>query len=244
MPEDLLRSRNIRLVIEYDGTGYSGWQRQAGDRTVQGSVEAALRELLGEEVSLTDAGVHARAQVANFRAATPMECGRIARGLNALLKDDIAVLGCDDVPESFHSRFDAVARRYSYTISTVPTALERGRSWYLRHRLDIAPMQEAAGTITGRHDFSSFCRSAAGAGHHFCVVYEASWTGGGGRLRFSIRADRFLHGMVRGLVGTMVDVGRGFTSVPEFRAVLQGRDLSLAGQAAPPAGLVLEEVYY
>jgi len=101
--------------------------------TVQGSVEAALRELLGEEVSLTgagrtDAGVHARAQVANFRAATPMECGRIARGLNALLKDDIAVLGCDDVPESFHSRFDAVARRYSYTISTVPTAPRRDRT--------------------------------------------------------------------------------------------------------------------
>jgi tRNA pseudouridine38-40 synthase len=249
MGAELPHPRNIRLVIEYDGTGYSGWQRQAGDPSIQEALETALAELLREKISVTgagrtDAGVHARGQVANFRSGTQMECGQIARGLNALLRDDIAVLHCDDVAESFHARFDAVGRRYAYTISTVPTALDRGRVWYLRYSLDAGPMRDAAAAIVGRHDFSSFCRAGADVRHHFCEVREAAWTEEGGRIVFSITADRFLHGMVRALVGTMVDVGRGFISVTDFQAVLAGRNRTLAGPAAPPAGLTLEEVYY
>ncbi len=249
MRAEPLRTRNIRAVIEYDGTEYSGWQRQSGDPTVQEAVERALGELLREKVSVngagrTDAGVHARGQVANFRTTSPLECGQIARGLNALLKHDIAVLRCDEVSESFHARFSAVARRYTYTISTVPTALDRRRVWHVRYPLDPVPMREAADAIRGRHDFSSFCRAASDVRHHLCEVREASWTEGAGRLTFSITADRFLHGMVRSLVGTMVDVGRGFISAGDFRVVLEGRNRTLAGPAAPPAGLVLEEVCY
>lgn len=249
MSGDLSPQRNIRIVIEYDGTEYSGWQRQAGDPTVQEAIESALTELLREAVSVTgagrtDAGVHARGQVANFHTNTLMECGQLGRGLNALLKNDITVLKCEEVPASFHSRFDAVARRYGYTIAIVPTALERGRVWYLRYPLDPKLMQEAAASIIGRHDFTSYCRSGSDVRHHLCHVHEASWTPFGGRLVFSIRADRFLHGMVRALVGTMVDVGRGFMSLPDYHLVLAGLDRTRAGPAAPPAGLVLEEVYY
>jgi len=249
MRDELPPSRNIRILIEYDGTEYSGWQRQAGDPTVQEAVETALTGLLREEVAVTgagrtDAGVHARGQVANFRSNTLMECGQIARGVNALLESDIAVLKCDEVPDSFHARFNAVARRYAYTISTVPTALERGRVWQLRYNLDPDPMCVAASIVIGRHDFSSFCRTGADVRHHICEVRQASWTEEGAKLMFLITADRFLHGMVRALVGTMVDVGRGFISVAEFQAVLDGRNRTLAGPAAPPAGLVLEEVYY
>jgi len=243
------RPRNIRAVIEYDGTGYSGWQRQAGDPTVQEEFERALQELLREKVTVngagrTDAGVHARGQVANFNTTSVLDCGQIERGLNALLKNDIVVLKCDEVPESFHARFSAVGRRYSYTITTVPTALDRGRVWFLRYSLDPGPMREAAVAIRGSHDFTSFCRAGADVRHHICDVRDAAWTEGAAILRFSITADRFLHGMVRTLVGTMVDVGRGFISFADFAAVLQGRNRALAGPAAPPAGLVLEEVYY
>jgi len=249
MPEDSSRRRNIRIVLEYDGAAYSGWQRQEGDPTVQEAVEKAIAGILGEEVTIcgagrTDAGVHARGQVANFRTTTPMECGRIARGLNALLAADIAVVRCDDVPESFHARFDATGRRYGYTITTTPTALDRGRTWYVKYRLEPEPMREAASLLPGRHDFTSFCRAGADVRHHLCDVRAASWETDGARLTFSITADRFLHGMVRALVGTMVDVGRGFITVADFRRVLAGRDRTLAGPAAPPAGLVLEEVYY
>jgi tRNA pseudouridine38-40 synthase len=239
--------RNIRVVIEYDGSEYCGWQRQEGDPTIQEAVETALRELFREEIPLigagrTDAGVHARGQVANFHVRSTLGCGQIARGLNALLDDDIVVLECEEVPGAFHSRFDAVARRYTYTIATLPTALERGRVWYLRYALDPGLMRDAAGSLTGRHDYSSYCRSGSDVRHHVCDVREAVWTATRGRLRFSITADRFLYGMVRSLVGTMVDVGRGFISVPEFRAILDGRDRSLAGPSAPATGLVLEEV--
>jgi len=249
MPEVPAPLRNIRILLEYDGSAYAGWQRQEGDPSIQEAVENAVAELLGGRVAVTgagrtDAGVHARGQVANFHTSSDMECRRIAGGLNALLAGDIAVLGCDEVHPSFHSRFDAVGRRYGYTITTVPTAIDRGRAWRVKYRLDPEPMGEAAASIVGRHDFTSFCRAGSGARHHLCDVREASWTADPGRLHFRIVADRFLHGMVRALVGTMVDVGRGFISVPEFRRVLEGRDRSLAGPSAPAAGLVLEQVYY
>lgn len=242
--------RNLRFLVEYDGTGYAGWQRQAKDVTVQGAMEGALRNLLREEVSLigagrTDAGVHATGQVANCRTGTVMEAGQVLRGINALLPDDIVVLACADVPEAFHARFDAVARRYLYTLSTVPSALERHRIWHVRHRMDLTLMAEAAGMIGGTHDFSSFCKADSGVRHHMCSIRDAAWTEDGkGLIRFSVTADRFLRGMVRALVGTMIDVGRGYRTVGDFSEILLRKSRVEAGAAAPPHGLVLEEVYY
>ncbi len=241
--------RNIKLVIEYDGGAYAGWQRQAADPTVQAALEDALATLLRAPVTVngagrTDAGVHARAQVANFHTASGIDAPRIARGLNALLPRDIAVVSCEEAPESFHARFDAVARRYVYTIATSPTALDRRYAWHVRFALDAGPMREAAESILGTRDFTSFCRTGADVRHHVCTVREAVWTVSGDRIRFGITADRFLHGMVRALVGSMVDVGRGYRDVAWFLGIPGRLDRRGAGPAAPARGLVLDRVYY
>lgn len=242
--------RNLRFLIEYDGTRYSGWQRQAEDPTIQGALEDALRSILREEVSVigagrTDAGVHAAGQVANCRTASSMDPGQVLRGVNALLPDDIVVLRSEEVRESFHARFDAVARRYTYSVALAPTALDRHRVWHVRYRLDLPLMAEAAGIILGTHDFTSFCKADSEVSGHNCSVRNAVWEEAGrGRLMFTITADRFLHGMVRALVGTMIDVGRGYSSVDDFRDALLRRHRNAAGPAAPPSGLVLEEVFY
>jgi tRNA pseudouridine38-40 synthase len=241
--------RNVKLLVEYDGTAYAGWQRQAGDPTVQAALEDALATLLREPVTLTgagrtDAGVHARGQVANFRTASAMQTARILRGVNALIPDDIAVISCEDAPDAFHARFDAVARRYVYTISTSPTALDRRTVWHVTWPLDLAAMSDCAASIVGTHDFTSFCRSGSGVRHHVCSVREAAWAVSGPRISFSITADRFLHGMVRALVGTMVDVGRGYRTTADFRGMLTKLDRAEAGPAAPACGLSLESVSY
>ncbi len=241
--------RNIRLLIEYDGSAYAGWQRQAGDPTIQAAIEDALATLLREPVTLTgagrtDAGVHARGQVANFRCAATLGAERIARGLNGILPDDIAILACEEASSSFHARFDAVGRRYSYAISTSPVAIDRRDCWHVKYPLDPGVMREAAASIVGAHDFTSFCRAGSEVTHHRCAVREARWDVAGHRLLFGITADRFLHGMVRTLVGTMVDVGRGRIDAGELSRMLDARDRREAGPAAPAHGLVLEEVYY
>lgn len=241
--------RNVRLLIEYDGGAYRGWQRQAEGQTVQGAIEDALATLLRERVTVhgagrTDAGVHARGQVANFRTSSPTDAARIAAGLNGLLPPDVVVLSCGDVPGSFHARFGATGRRYSYTISTAPAAIDRRTAWEVRWALDEGRMARAAASVVGTHDFTSFCCAGSDVRHHVCVVRSAAWTRTGRLLRFDIASDRFLRGMVRALVGSMVDVGRGHTPIERFLGMLAMRDRREAGPAAPPCGLVLEEVYY
>lgn len=241
--------RNVRLLLEYDGTDYVGWQRQDRGRSIQGELERVLEQLTGEHVNVigagrTDAGVHARGQAANFRTSSDMAVGEMRGGLNGLLPEDIVILGIEEVPPEFHARFNARARRYSYRISTVPAALIRRYSWYVKYRLDLDLMNEAAGAILGRHEFTSFCNTASEAPHHWCAVTESSWHAGPGSLIYSVAADRFLHGMVRSLVGTMVDIGRGYTRVEDFMAILAKKDRTAAGMAVPARGLVLEEVVY
>ncbi len=241
--------RTLKLVLEYDGTRYAGWQRQENALTIQAEVERALSTILREPITVhgagrTDAGVHARGQVASFTTASDRDPYALTGGLNGLLPNDIVVHSAEDVPESFHARFSATARRYSYTITTAPSALLRHCSWYLRYRLEPAVLDEAASALDGPHDFRSFCRAQADVNHHQCTIHEARWRREGALLVFDIRADRFLHGMVRALVGTMVDVARGYTTLAYFRSLFEMGDRSAAGAAAPPRGLVLEEVYY
>lgn len=242
-------NRNIKLVIEYDGTRYCGWQRQENGPTIQNELEKALRQLLQHDVTLhgagrTDAGVHARGQVANFVTSSSMGLEVLVRGINALLVDDIVIHDVQTVPEDFHARYSAKERVYSYTISRNPSALMRNYIWQSAYALDIDCMNNAARLITGDHDFSSFCKSEADVEHYRCLVHAASWKQEGSLLIFTIRANRFLHGMVRALVGTMVDAGRGFTSFDEFKKIFEGKDRNLAGMSAPAKGLMLEEVRY
>lgn len=241
--------RNIRLVLEYDGTGFAGWQRQADARTVQAEVENALRQLTQLQTGVigagrTDAGVHARGQVANFRTESGLQMYEFQNGLNALLPEDVVVLAAEEVPLEFHARYSARAREYSYAITRRPTALLRNRAWFVKYDLTLDAMRWAAASIIGTHSFEAFCKANADVEHHRCTVEAASWSADDHSLRFEIRADRFLHGMVRALVGTMVDVGRGYTPLDRFVKLLESTERSAAGMSAPAAGLTLEHVTY
>jgi tRNA pseudouridine38-40 synthase len=241
--------RNIMLVLEYDGTDFVGWQIQPNGRSVQQELTRVLGELLQEDVNLigagrTDSGVHARGQAANFRTANAMPAETVLRALNGLLPPDVRVRVAQEVPEEFHARYSALSRRYRYTIVRSQRAIGRQYAWFVPHRLDAALMQRAASLFPGEHDFGSFCRVAADADHHRCTVTLSSWTEAGDTLMYDIEANRFLHGMVRALVGTMVDVGRGYTPPDALPSILEARDRGRAGMAAPPHGLSLEDVRY
>jgi tRNA pseudouridine38-40 synthase len=241
---------NIKLTIEYDGTGFVGWQRQTNGRSVQEEIEKALTRITQADVTLigagrTDAGVHARGQAANFKTDSRLSPAEYYRALNGLLPDDIAITVASEVANDFSARYSAKSRAYTYSIVRRPSALMRRYSWHLSYEFDLEQMRRAASIIRSTSDFQAFCKMEAEVQHYRCMIEEAEWiVSDGGLLVFSIRANRFLHGMVRALVGTMVDVGRGYTTVEAFCSIIESRDRRRAGQAAPPQGLCLESVVY
>lgn len=242
--------RNIKLTIEYDGTNYVGWQVQPNGPSVQAEVEKALRQILQEEIHVngagrTDSGVHARGQVANVLIDNTFESKALCKSLNGILPSDIVVLLAEDVPESFHARYSAKAREYLYYLALQPTAIWRNYSWYIGgFKLDKNTMTSCADSILGEHDFASFCKSEAEVDHYRCVVHSAQWQVRESQMTFRISANRFLHGMVRALVGTMVEVGRGYRPMEDFRKILDAKDRKAAGMAAPAKGLFLERIIY
>jgi tRNA pseudouridine38-40 synthase len=241
--------RNIKLLVEYDGTDFVGWQIQAQGRSVQEELTRVLSRVLQEDVNLigagrTDSGVHARGQVANFRTHTTLDLPSLLQALNGLLPDDICVRSAEDVPEDFHARFDARERFYRYYVSLRPVAITRKYQWYVKSALDREMMSKVAAEILGEHDFNSFCRQQSEVHHYRCSVMQSEWVTHGDSLVYEIRANRFLHGMVRALVGTMVDIGRGYLSGAVFGEILAAKDRTAAGPAAPARGLFLEEVVY
>jgi len=247
-----MHDRNLKLTVEYDGTDFSGWQVQPGRRTVQGDLEDALADLTGERTRVTgagrtDAGVHALGQVASVATSLELPAERIGHALNARLERDVRVVRVADVPESFNARFDAVSRSYFYLIGSVESALWRRNRWFVSASLDHEAMRGALAVLTGEHDFSSFCLVGSEPDHHRCRVTGISLeceVGFGGSLVVRITANRFLRGMVRSVVGTLVEVGRGKTSPAEFEKILEALDRGAAGPTAPPHGLYLEEVRY
>jgi len=244
--------RNIRLLLEYDGARYHGWQRQADAATIQQTLEEALARLTGEPATLigsgrTDAGVHARGQVANFRTSSAIPLRAFHQGLNSLLPPDIAVLAAGEVPPEFHARKSAQAKTYEYLILNRPTRspLHHRYAWRLAPPLDLAAMARASGVLPGEHDFSAFRASGSDNLNPVRRVLAAQWRGEpGGWLTFTIAATGFLRGMVRTLVGTLAEVGRGKTPVTIIADLLAGGDRRLAGPTAPPQGLYLVEVVY
>jgi len=246
---DFLFMRNVKLTIEYDGAGFSGWQTQNNGRSVQGELERALQEILQENVRVvgagrTDAGVHARGQVAHCSVENTMDVDRMCRAVNALLPPDVVVHGVEEVGDTFHARYSATGRRYRYTITQVPVALGRERSWFVSSPLEIDAMQKCADGILGEHDFSAFAKTGSSVKHFRCTVANARWYGEEDIRVFDITSNRFLYGMVRALVGTMVDVGRGRLTTDDFQAIMNSKDRRNAAMAAPARGLVLEEVLY
>jgi tRNA pseudouridine38-40 synthase len=214
---------------------------------VQGELERALGEVCNEPVRITgagrtDTGVHATGQVIDFRSASALDGSTMERGVNALLPEDIAVSELGPAAEGFHSRFSATSRTYEYRIRTAPVRdpLERHRELWLPASLDLSAMRQASAALGGRHDFAAFAAGVSGER----TVHEVAWIKEDDLLRFGIVADAFLRGMVRGIVGTLLWVGRGKISVAGFAEVLRSKDRGKAGPSAPARGLCLTRVTY
>ena len=244
--------KNFKIIIEYDGTCYHGWQRQKKDATIQGEIEKALWIMTRNSVTLngsgrTDAGVHARGQAANFRCETNLEPEIFQRGLNSLLPEDIVIRECGRVEDTFHARYNVKSKIYHYKIFNhpVPTAINRRYVWSIRSQLDTLAMQSAISHIIGSHDFKAFEGTGSPRTHTNRHVMAAELLESNKRLlTFRIEADGFLRFMVRNIVGTLVDVGLGKTVPAEFKQILKSRDRTKAGATAPARGLCLMEVKY
>lgn len=241
--------RTLKLTIEYDGTDFVGWQSQAEGRTVQDEITKVLEQVLQRPTTIigagrTDSGVHARGQVASLRTESQLGTGSLLSALNGLLPDDIVIRSVEEMPPDFHARYSARERVYRYTISLVPAAVGRRYQWYVKYDLHPDSMMQAAAAVVGSHDFEAFSRFDPEAKHYLCTINSSAWTASQDRLQYEIVGNRFVHGMVRALVGTMVDVGRGYTSLDGFAEILGSGDRRRAGMAAPAQGLVLEEVRY
>jgi len=247
-----MRDRLLKVTLEYDGTEFAGWQVQPGERTVQGVLEAAFSDLEGGPVAVTgagrtDAGVHALGQVASVESGLALPAGAVAAALNARLPDDLLVRSVEEAPPGFHARYSAVSRRYLYLIGLSPSPLWRRHRWLVTYDLDRDRMGEAARHLEGERDFSSFAIAGSEPNHHRCRVSLVSleWEPRyGGMIAFRMEANRFLRGMVRSIVGTLVEVGRGRTAPADIPGVLAALDRSAAGPTAPPWGLYLERITY
>jgi tRNA pseudouridine38-40 synthase len=243
---------NFKIIIEYDGTDYHGWQRQKSDRTIQQEIEGAISTMTSSRVALTgsgrtDAGVHAFGQVANFTCDTDFAPEVFQKGLNSLLPDDIVIKDCRMVDQSFHARYDAKSKIYHYHILNrqIPAAIGRKYAWHIRRKLDAAAMQSAISHIIGSHDFKAFEGTGSPRSHTTRHIMEAALIEeNDDRIVFKIEADGFLRYMVRNIVGTLVDVGLANITAAAFKEILESRDRSNAGATAPPHGLFLMEVKY
>lgn len=242
---------NIKLTIEYDGTNYHGWQLQPNGITIQEVLEGAIEKILGVKIRVngsgrTDAGVHALGQVANFFYEGDLDLCRLQKGLNALTPRDIVINRVELVADSFDARRDAKSRVYSYRIwnHLFPSAFHRCFSWHIAEPLDVSSMQEAIRCLEGEHDFASFQAAGCDALHAVRRVYCNSLRLEGEFLVYTIEATAFLRHMVRNIIGTLVEVGRGDRSPAGFAELLAARNRIQAGPTAPPHGLFLVEVKY
>jgi tRNA pseudouridine38-40 synthase len=240
---------NYRITIEYDGTRYHGWQSQNNAIGIQNLIEKSIQKLTGKKIRVTgsgrtDAGVHARGQVANFHLSNPWAEYKLLKGLNAHLPEDIVISEVKEVPSEFNARFDAKRRIYQYFILDRETAIHRNFCWQVFYKLDKVNLFKLGPVLQGLHDFSSFSRLETQTESKMCEVFESTWRQESDFLIYRIEANRFLHGMVRTIVGTMVDTARGRFKEGQFEQIFRARDRNLAGQTAPAQGLFLEEVIY
>lgn len=254
--------RTIRLFIAYDGTAYQGWQSQRSGKTIQDILVKALKSITGEQVRLTgasrtDAGVHALEQVAAYETSSMLSADTLKRALNAQLPADIRILKAGQAGTSFHPRYDALRKTYCYLIQQgeISSAFLHRYAWHIRTRIDIAAMKDAAGYLLGEHDFSSFRGSGCGSKHPVRHIVSLAITQHrrmtfmtmpvrGEFLRIEIQANAFLRHMVRNIVGTLVEVGRGKMAPDAMSALLKSCNRRNAGPTAPAQGLFLKKILY
>jgi tRNA pseudouridine38-40 synthase len=248
----LAGERRIKLTLHYDGAGFFGWQVQPGVRTVQAELEAALSRLIDRPITViaagrTDRGVHATGQVASMLVPEKWTAAALQRALNAILADDMWIAAVVEVPASFHARYDAVSRSYSYRLGTVAEAwspFHRRWCWPLREEPKHALLQNAAARFLGTHSFVAFAKTGQPERGDQCTVLQSGWNRWECGLQFDITANRFLHHMVRYMVGTMVDVALERRPASDIDRLLRDREALETSPPAPPDGLFLTSVDY
>lgn len=241
----------MRYFIEilYSGKDYHGWQLQKNAHTVQQEVNTALETILRYPIETlgsgrTDAGVHALQQFCHVDLNQLVDIGDVIYKLNSLLPNDIAVKNMFRVSDSAHARFDAVSRSYRYFISTTKNPFDIGMSYYFRQQISVPLITEACDALLGEKNFKSFCKKKSSVDHYNCTITEAGWEVDNGKHCFYVSANRFLRGMVRALVGTLLDVGTGKINLDQFNHVISAQDRKQAGRAVPACGLFLTKVVY
>jgi tRNA pseudouridine38-40 synthase len=243
--------RTLKLTVAYDGTRFVGWQKQAGGESIQGLLEDAMSRLEGAPVTAhgagrTDAGVHAEGQVASARVTFAHDAAPVVRAINAMLPPDVRVMAAEDVAADFHARFSAREKSYRYQLANVAvmTPFVRAYAWHVPEPLDLAAMRDAAAALVGTHDFAAFQSAGSDVATTERTLTRSEFVDRGGLLAYEISGNGFLRHMVRAIVGTLVEVGRGWRAPTDVQAVLAGRSRREAGATAPAHGLTLVKVEY
>ncbi len=243
--------RNIKLTIEYEGTNYFGWQKQKDRVTIQEEIQRAIFEVTKENVevigsSRTDSGVHAKGFIANFKTLSRVPAERFREALNIKLPDDIVIVKSELVEDEFHSRYNSKGKTYEYLIlnAPVPSAIMRNITYHYKYDLNIEAMKEAACYFIGTHDFQGFRSQGSSVKGTVRTIYNLSIVKSEDLIKISVTGDGFLYNMVRIIVGTLINVGRGKIAPQNMKSIIESGDRNLAGECAPATGLLLKEVYY
>ncbi len=239
------------LTVAYDGTAYAGWQIQPTEPTVQAVIESAWHEITREQLRVlaagrTDAGVHALGQVVSLTSESLLSCDDLHRALNAVLPEDVAIVAVEEAPENFHATYDAKRKTYRYQIHNgrTPDIFNRRYVWHYPQPLDAAAMHTAAQALVGKHDFASFESAGSERPDSVRTLFAVNVARVADRITIEVTGDGFLYNMVRAIVGTLVEVGKGSRDAAWVAEVLAARDRRRAGQTAPPHGLFLVRVEY
>lgn len=243
--------RNIKLIIEYDGTKYLGWQKQKTGKTIQGTIEEAIKELTNEDIYLmgssrTDAGVHARGFVANFKTESKIPADKFREAINHKLPEDISIIESKEMKEDFHSRYNAIGKTYSYTIinRAAKAAICKNYLYQVKFDLDVDLMKEACKEFIGTHDFSAFKSSGSSVKSSIRTITDLHIVEENNIIKIYVTGDGFLYNMVRIIVGTLIMVGNKKIDLKDIKSIIESKDRGRAGFCVPPQGLTLEKVYY
>lgn len=240
---------NYKLIIQYDGTNYAGWQIQAENKSVQQTITNAIKTVTGEDVDLigsgrTDAGVHALGQVANFKAESDLDVSKFKYSLNSVFPKDISIVEFEKVSEDFHARYSAISRKYLYLFIKYKSPFYERFAYRYFYNLNCSYLNDLSKSLVGKKDFTSFAKKSSEIVDKNCTVYEAHWSERKGFVLFFVEANRFLHGMVRTIVGTLLNAQKNNYDGKYIEKVLSTKNREIAAESVPAKGLFLYKVKY